>query len=374
MLPRTLRRNARPSRRTISPRPASAPAPLAQEVRRNRVFIAQRAFAGLVFVVLVVYATPQVEASRDPFQWDLMFITGTITLLAGLLATEGFHRRVESMLRRLVDRDIVGLDGRDLKGFLQDVDARAERAGLASGVAIGVISLAAVIAAHRHHAVLYALSLVGGFFVGYHLGRFASYGRIGGHLVREGLAIRPKPHHPDGVAGFRPVGELYFRQATLAAIPAAFLAAWSLVLPAWPRGSFYDYSTWRWPYLGLLSVALLAMAFAFLAPMWRFHRIMLASKEALIEDADKSSRRIGNLRAALATTTDKEERKALLEEIQRLVDDCEAIEEMAVWPVDPGTQRRFLNHNLVLALLPVAGNIAGLSESWRGFLATLVGA
>lgn len=349
--------------------------------RRDPVTLAQRAFIALGLAIVLTALALDVRASPEPLHWDLMFATGMATLLAGLAATEGYERRVDATLRRLVGRGVIShphpdgtphhLPDADLQNLLQRVHDRARRWGRNAAIAGGLLTLAAFLAAPgQHHAVLHALGLTGGAFVGYHLGRFTSYGRLGSHIEKLGLLIVVKPHHPDGVAGLRPIGEIYFRQAMLAAIPAAFLATWSFLIPSWPTP---DYAEWKWPYLALLALSLAGITAAFLAPMWTFHRIMQERKDKLIEDADKSSRRIVEIKTALPHATDDDERDRLTEELARLTEDYAAIEHMPTWPIDPTTKKRFLNRNLALALLPILGNIIGLSPAWREFFEVLVG-
>ena len=347
------------------------------EVRRarsGRVYLAQWAFVVLATIGLAEHFYPQVRASRDPFQWDLMLLTGALTMLVGLMAAGRFERRVRAMLGRLVDSDVVKLDGLDcdLPALQQAVEDRAETTGRWVGAVFGVLVLLAfVFTPGQHGPLLYALGLVGGFFVFYHLGRFFSYGRIGHYLLEERkLAIEADPQHPDGVAGLRPVGKLFFRQAMLVAVPAVFIAVWSLVLPVWPDTAEDDYSEWRLPFLGFFLLALGSMVLAFLGPMWSFHRIMRERKEAAVKMADESSRRMVQIKAMLAETKDEQARKLLLEELQRRQEHYTAVEDMPTWPVDTGTRRRFINRNLVLAVLPLVGN----AGPWKDVIKALFGA
>ncbi len=53
------------------------------------------------------------------------------------------------------------------------------------------------------------------------------------------------PLHVDGVCGLKLVGEFYFYQAMITALPAVFRAVWWFIFPIWPR----DYRRWEELYL-----------------------------------------------------------------------------------------------------------------------------
>lgn len=110
--------------------------------------------------------------------------------------------------------------------------------------------------------------------VGLFLGRACSYGRLGSRLRTLGFAVKPDPAHLDGAAGLRPVGALFFHQATLLAIPAAFLAIWWVLIPL----VNLRYLVWRTPYAGLLALVVAIEIAAFVIPMLTFHEIMRERK------------------------------------------------------------------------------------------------
>jgi hypothetical protein len=175
-----------------------------------------------------------------------------------------------------------------------------------------------------------------------------------------------QPSHVDGVAGLKPVGDFYFYQAMVAAIPAIFLAAWWFLFPIWPR----DYSHWEESYLVLLSAAMMAEILAFLIPIWGFHRIMVSAKEKFLKDADRLSVEISELRRGKESDQHANSKKLLSEQIESKTQRYWAIENMPTWPVDIKTKRRFKLNNLLL-FIPLLGDIAKRSIDWKHVLELL---
>ena len=99
------------------------------------------------------------------------------------------------------------------------------------------------------------------YIAGWHLGRMAAYGGLGAALRKAGVSVRAIPGHLDGAAGLKPIGDLFFFQSTVAAIPAIFLAVWLVLIPIWPR----DYSGWHALYVPLLALSLVFEMLAFFA-------------------------------------------------------------------------------------------------------------
>ena len=119
-----------------------------------------------------------------------------------------------------------------------------------------------------------------GFIAGHFLARAVAYGRMGALLKQAAIRLRAQPGHLDGAGGFKPVGDLFFYQALVIGLAAAFLAIWWLIIPFLP-----EYARWREIYLGLLAIALLFEMLAFFGPMWSFHTEMRAQKARLTAPA-----------------------------------------------------------------------------------------
>ena len=108
------------------------------------------------------------------------------------------------------------------------------------------------------------------------------------------------PSRVDGVGRLKPVGEFYYFQAKIAALPAVYLIVWLLIIPAW--GPERNYHEWRGPFLGFLAFVLAIEVLSFVVPTWAFHREMAAQKAAQEVEADRLSAEIVALRRRLAAT------------------------------------------------------------------------
>lgn len=152
----------------------------------------------------------------------------------------------------------------------------------------------------------------------------------------------------NGAAGLKPVGDFYFYQAMVAAMPAMFLAAWVILIPAIGR-----YEQWRDPYLGEFMVAIFIEIAAFVVPLLWFHREMLDSKFDLLMEADQLSIEF----PAPQTPNPAEQARSVAKDqakVEWAKGRYESIEALPTWPVDVKTRRRFSVSNLVL-LLPLLG-------------------
>jgi len=104
---------------------------------------------------------------------------------------------------------------------------------------------------------------------------------------------------------------LYFFQALLAALVAAFCTLWLLLV------TFVYPIDVRYAYLGPLFLALLIVALfveflAFLGPLWSFHVIMRTQKAALLTEADRLSQRIVTSKKQLAEGRTGEEQNSVV--------------------------------------------------------------
>lgn len=199
---------------------------------------------------------------------------------------------------------------------------------------------------------------------GHRIGRLVVYGSLGWQLKPAGASIQVFPGHVDGAAGLKPLGSFCLGQALTLAIPAAFLAVWSFLIPAWPDIAVRTrYRVWVHPYIALLGLALLLEILAFVLPMLWFHREMGNQKQHLLAEADEVSRQIRTLSDQLALTQSHEEREALKEELSFKTSRFREIESMPTWPVDLPLVRRFAFANAPL-VLPVFAEVFGLHEDW----------
>src|SRR5262245_49676156 len=93
------------------------------------------------------------------------------------------------------------------------------------------------------------------------------------------------------------MGDFFFFQSSVVAIPSIYLATWLLLIPIWPR----DYCHWRGLYVGLLTLGLGFELLAFFLPMWSFHIEMKKEKDRLLKDADELGGDVAALEAELAS-------------------------------------------------------------------------
>lgn len=280
--------------------------------------------------------------------WDWLLVSGFTALLAAAYPSLHLPDRVSGTVTRLARRGVLtGPAG------LDDVVARLHRAarlvGTGSALLFVVVVVAAFVVAFGDQIggrlVLLVIECVAAVPVGLFVGRAVVYGRLGRWLARAGGTVVPEPRHLDGAAGLLPVGELYFHQAKLLAVPAAHLAVWWVLIPL-----FGDrYLRWREPYVGLLAIVVVSAVLAFVLPMLWFHWIMKRARQDLQQEADELSRR-----ASGGSSESDPERYA-------------AIEAMPTWPVDAGIRRRFGAGNVVL-LIPVIAQALGASGSSQGML------
>jgi hypothetical protein len=357
---------------------------------------------------------------RNLAGWDLLFISGIVTLIIGLKLAQSIPTKMDSTLTRLVDRGaLVGPRGdqisdtklKELKTDFQcTADTWAHRSGILTvAVVLTALLLAVVLRMGEystvfkptiyarndrppfqatyyflklHHTyaevlsliVLVVISLVGGYVVGRYLGHVASYGMLGRFLKEKALRLRVQPGHPDGAAVFKPAGDFYFSQAMLIALLALFLAVWSIIFIFWPR-----YSEWREPYAILLAVVLVFELLAFLAPLWFFHQEMKRQKLGYLRQADELSKSIIEIQAKLVKPQPADEKEVLSDRLSRSTQEYLAIENMSTWPLDPKTRRRFAVRNVVLflpalkGLIPLTGILGGLASSLEQIINALSG-
>lgn len=321
---------------------------------------------GLTWVPFAVLLLPlggyQVSKHGDEFgQWDSLLLSGLATLAIGLALAETIPGRLERTLYRLRDRGALDASDELLDRLASTLQRRSRVWGLIGAVVdAGAIFIAFVVAGRGAEDVLLWLEVCGGLFAGYKLGRMSSYGSLGSLLKRESYVIKARPGHFDNAAGLKPIGDYYFVQASIAAIPAAFLAGWWLLIPVVPR----DYTRWRDPYVGLLVLAVGFELLCFFLPIWYFHREMERQKDEYLREADKLASQVVLLEPALTDTRSAEQAKAAKARVAEARERYQLIDEMPTWPVDPRTRQRFRTRN-VLLLMPVAGQFVGKSGPWK---------
>lgn len=302
----------------------------------------------LLLGAFCLYLAYNYHASKNlgQLEWDFLLLTGMAALWFGLLVVASVDDEFDNMISRLVERGVLPRDI-DRSALAQLLDEKANLAArgiaLVSALAMLIAFAVSVYYEPRFDKALLALpEVIGAYIAGSYLGRMVSFGRLAAHIAQAGWTISIFPEHVDGVGGLKPVGDFYFRQAMIAAIPVLFLGIWSVIFPYWDGR---DYSHWVDPYLGLLVVALIIMLAAFLAPMVKFHNLMREEKHDALLKADKLSRQVREERESNAPDTDITD---IADKIEVLRSRYWNIENMPVWPLHISTLKRFRRNYLVL--------------------------
>ena len=313
-------------------------------------------------------------AKRGSYEWDPLLFSGVITFLFGFRLWQSIPGRVTETLDRLQHRGSLLVSESGFTPLVLDLKEQSARWARYCALLIFAIILAAFITVFGSDAFNEKLPLTifeagAGYVTGHCLGSSAFYGALARFLKRHQIRIKVQPGHLDGAAGLRPIGELYFVQASIVAFPAAYLAVWSTLFFILP-GLADRYRGWQIPYLWLLPIAIAFEILAFLVPMLAFHQEMIRQKKALHQDADVLSRKILLAQTQLLDTGSDAERTALNQQITAMTDRYWAIERLQTWPVDTQLWRKFAVNNSAL-LLPVVTNVLHHAEIFSRTLAIL---
>lgn len=324
----------------------------------------RRWFLGLACVGLAGLAVREyLRLGWQVLQWDLMLITGVAAFILGVGLAGRAPLRLRRCLTRLHDRGAIRLADQSLATLIDAFEHAADQWARIAAVLIALAMFAAFAVAGRSGTVLGLIETVMGYVAGGYLGRMAYYGQLGWSLQRRGVPVVLDPWHADGVGGLKPVGDFCFLQAAVVAVPAAYLAIWLLLIPSWPR----NYTDWQQPYIGLLAIAILIQALAFLWPLWSFHMLMSEQKNRWRGEVDRMYRGHAATGKALLEPGNAADKKSLKEDLE-IIEGCyRTVEGTPTWPVDVRLRRRFAVNNLLL-ILPLL--IDGLRKGfdWPGLL------
>jgi len=330
-----------------------------------RAEFAVNAFVCLGFLVLFL-----VQAIRGRYDW--LLLSGFVALIFGIYSARDLPERFEHLLERLAARGALAMPRDQLVEFKQEIENRIVKYWAPIfGITISIAICVAFIYRFSFHELIsnrlliLLLEVVGGYISGCYLGRMACYGMLGPALGRTKATLHVSPGHVDGAAGLKPVGDFYLFQSAVVAIPAIFLASWSILflLPY-----FYTmYNNWQKPYIGLLVLGISIEIFSFFIPLIWFHREMSRQKRLLSIDADRLSGEISDLQDKLANGLSTDEANEVKEAIEKKTARYTMIEQLPVWPIDQRTKRMYGISNIAL-LIPLIGENTGLSKSWTEFL------
>jgi hypothetical protein len=345
------------------------------------------AFTAALLVLLAAYGwTQYLSFQANLASWDVLFISGLITFIVGFRLALSIPARLQGMLVRLQTRQVLACDATALSGFEHRFESRARAWGWRFAALVATLLILANLMARSWqnysaeeprtviltvtHAVtgnyggvsFFVILAVTGAVAGNYIGRIVLCGLLTRQVQRAEISVKVQPGHVDGCAGLKPIGDFYFYQAMVTALPALFIGVWLLLFPVW---TYRDYSYWREPYLGLLLFAVAFEALAFIVPVWTFHRIMVVQKEALLQQADTLSVEIARIESDLASDQANLPRDLMKDQLTYLAKQYQDIEDMPTWPVSAEIRTRFTVNNLVL-LLPYITHMAGIDSRWPG--------
>jgi hypothetical protein len=309
--------------------------------------------------------------------WDWLLISGWFALILGLWLAHGIPDKLEYTLDRLANRGALAVTPERLYSFKQELETRVVKYwALGGGSTVALAILMAFVFAFPGREIYLRIPLtlaemLGGYIAGCYLGRMACYGTLGSSLKSTGMELWVIAGHPDSVGGLKPVGDFYFYQAMVVAIPAIFLAIWLLLIPL-PYFHLLYYH-WQRAYAGLLALAIVFEMLAFLIPLRSFHCEMERQKRILLQEADKLSPEIAEIQRKLAEGQPGDEAKVLRDSLADKTARYWAIEQLPAWPIDLRTKGLF-SLNTVALLLPLISEYTGLSKQWAEFLKTMLGA
>jgi hypothetical protein len=317
----------------------------------------------LLCIALVLFCIISIHNhGMDILKWDLLLISGVATFIPAVRLAFGIPAKLDQMLSRLVHRSTLEITEESLIGLKRKIQRIADIWAKRTGIFVAVTILIAFLntlrlyslnsktgltwTSVRYFMLLTGLEVVGGFIAGIFLGGMAGYGRLGWLLKQQDLTLKIQPGDIDGVAGLKPIGEFYFWQAMIAAIPALFLAVWLLIIQF--GNTRYEY--WRLSYAGLLAIVLVFELLVFWMPLVSFHREMLMQKRLYLKRADELSREMTLLQLQLTMEKDVVNRELLKDKLSSMTKEYWDIEKLPTWPVAVQTKRLFKRNNFALIL------------------------
>ena len=283
--------------------------------------------------------------------WDWPSVTAGVTFALALPFALRVGRDAGTVLRRLEQRRVLEQDTAGVRAALDESAAAWARW---SGLVGGVVLLAGFLWVWGigWRLPLVVFGTVAGVLAGRAIGRLVATSRLGTLIERRGDGLALRPGHPDGTGGVRIVGDHYFRQAMVLAVPAVWLAV-RLSLPMIPLGD------WRGVYVVLLGIVVALEVAAFVLPMRSFHVLMRRAKEDLRPESDRLGAEVATLLEQLAACDDDAERRSLEERIRTRRQRYEAIAALPSWPVATEVRRSFALRN-ALVLVPGVLNALGI--------------
>lgn len=334
---------------------------------RRSVFTSRLELLFLGIGLMIVSIVYRVElAALDPAKWAT--ISAWILLLVGISIAQQLDGRFEQMLRRLSNRQAISLSPAKFEEFLDRLGDRARLAAVIGGLLLPAILLAAYawvdsgrawgsMAPSERAWLLGEITLesISALIAGRYVGRGVFYGLLGKQMTHDGVRLNMIFGHSDHAAGLRPIGDFYFFQAMVTALPVVFFAFWVLMMPVWsalwPDTDPTFGLRWKNIYLGFFFIAMSVEMVAFALPLWFFHQEMVRQKLRLMPRADELSAELSLLQR---DRTKQRSMRADTPEPAQLVEQIELIESLPTWPLAPDVRNRFAWGNLAFLAPPAA--------------------
>ncbi len=293
-----------------------------------------------------------------------MEISAWLLTIIGVHLLSDVDLRFAQMLGRLATRNVLAVNAHQLEQLQLWLLKKANRYALIAGIVPPLVLLGIYQFVYNVFAmetlvgsrgdtssllIAIVLELMAAFIVGSYVGRSLLYSQFGYFLSQTDLILNVQPAHPDKLAGLRPIGMYYFRQALIALLPVLLLSIWCVLNLVWPAAFAVEYKS---VYAGLLLLALLAAILILVLPLWRFRKLMCAVKKANVHTVDLLGKNIVALQRQLTQEADP---SALLKDgatLAQLQQTYTAFTAMPTWPLDRHRIQLFAVSNILL-LIPV---------------------
>jgi hypothetical protein len=293
------------------------------------------------------------------FKWDLLLISGVIVFIVAVQMAFKIPAKFDEMLNRLAHRGVIQCTQKELEILKKKLQHSARKLAILMGIFFALSLFLSFFIAFGFNVLdsrtpIMLLEAGGGFIAGTFFGHMCAYGGLGRAIQKQHIQFRIRPMHPDDVGGLQPIGEFYFSQAMVVAIPAFFLAVWLLIM----QFGSVRYAYWKTPYAVLLSINIIVEIFVFLAPLLSFHGMMIAQKQKQLEEADELSKEIELAEHQLSEEQDTDKRNLVKDRLSSMIKEYWAIESLPTWPISKKTRKLFKRNNFTL-LIPLLIDIIG---------------
>jgi hypothetical protein len=172
----------------------------------------------LCFLLLIVCLLQVYLHRLNLRAWDSLLLSGVATFMLGIYLWLDIPQNLEKMLDRLLHRGALDISKEKLRALEETLHAKADQWADYASALVALATLLAFVIANNFtlpsdEVGLTTLEVIGGYIAGSYLGRMACYGGLGWLLQQQRISLKVQPGHLDGVAGLKPIGDFYFKQA-----------------------------------------------------------------------------------------------------------------------------------------------------------------